>query len=852
MRLQEYRSGVVVLGSDYKALGVARSLGKRGVPVVVIDNQPRSAWFSRYVVKRLRWHGDMDNEAFLHFLLRAAKTLHLEQWTLIPLPDETVELVARNQELLGQVYTLATQDWEIVQWANNKRLTYRLAEKLGIPCPQTWYPHSEEELHSLEFTFPVILKPITSAHLQHTLHVKALEAHNEADLFTQYRLATSILGEGEIMLQEIVPGSGRTQFSVAAYCKNGQVTHSMTARRTRQYPIDYGLGSSFVEAIEIPELLEPAQKLLAAMSVTGMAEVEFKYDARVDQYKLLDVNLRPWGWHTLCMACGLDFPAIAYDALHGHETGPIEPRYGSSWVRLLVDLPAGIQEIRAGITTPGAYLRSLMGKTVFSVLDWRDPLPFVGDLVSATYRFTLGRLFHKHHATMYKDALHHPSTPSLVSVPDSSSEQRITENLLVAATVSSKAEETNSISTNSGVVSTLTTPISIPVRSKHVGAVILGGDYQGLGIARSLGRHGIPVCIIDDEFSIGRFSRYSTHAIKVPNLRDEECTIETLLEVGRNLKLDGWVLYPTRDETVAAIARNRERLSEQFRVPTPELPVVQWAWDKRNTYRLAADLGIPAPRTWYPLNEDELTEIDAEFPLVIKPAIKEHFVYATKAKAWSAANRIELSERFRQADALVESGEVMIQEMIPGNGAQQFSYCAFFKDGRALGSMVAQRHRQHPHDFGRASTFTETVDIPLLEEYSLRFLKAIDYYGLVELEYKLDPRNGQYKLLDVNARTWGYHTLGQQAGVDFPYMLFADQVGEEVGTYRAKPGIRWIRLATDIPTGIVEILSGRQHWSSYLHTLYDNHIEAVMSREDPLPGLMELVLLPYLFVKRGF
>jgi D-aspartate ligase len=852
MQLQEHKTGVVVLGSDYKALGVARSLGKRGIPVVVIDNQPRSAWFSRYVVKRLRWHGNMDNGAFLHFLLRAAKTLHLEQWTLFPLPDETVELVARNQELLGQVYTLATQDWEIVQWANNKRLTYRLAEKLGVACPQTWYPHSEDELHSLEVTFPVILKPITSAHLQHTLRVKALEAHNETELFNQYRLATSILGEGEIMLQEVVPGSGRTQFSVAAYCKNGQITHSMTARRTRQYPIDYGMGSSFVEAIEIPELLEPARRLLAAMSVSGMVEVEFKYDARVDQYKLLDVNLRPWGWHTLCMASGLDFPAIAYDALQGHETGPIEPRYGSSWVRLLVDLPAGIQEIRAGISTPGAYLRSLMGKTVFSVLDWRDPLPFVGDLVSATYRFTLDHLLHKHHATMYNDALHHLPDPSLVSVSDSSTEQHITKNVLVEATVSSKAEETNGISTNSGVVSTLTTPTSIPVRSKHVGAIILGGDYQGLGIARSLGRHGIPVCIIDDEISISRFSRYSTHAIKVPNLRDEECTIETILEVGRKLKLDGWVLYPTRDETVAAIARNRERLSEQFRVPTPELPVVQWAWDKRNTYRLASDLGIPAPRTWYPLNEDELTEIDAEFPLVIKPAIKEHFVYATKVKAWSVANRVELSERFRQANALVESGEVMIQEMIPGNGAQQFSYCAFFKDGQAFGSMVAQRHRQHPHDFGRASTFTETVDIPLLEEYSLRFLKAIDYYGLVEMEYKLDPRNGQYKLLDVNARTWGYHTLGQQAGVDFPYLLFADQIGEEVGTYRAKPGIRWIRLATDVPTGIIEILSGRQHWRSYLHTLYNNHIEAVMSREDPLPGLMELALLPYLFVKRGF
>ena len=118
----------------------------------------------------------------------------------------------------------------------------------------------------------------------------------------------------------------------------------------------------------------------------------------------------------------------------------------------------------------------------------------------------------------------------------------------------------------------------------------------------------------------------------------------------------------------------------------------------------------------------------------------------------------------------------MIQDLIPGDGQQQFAYCAFFKEGKAIGSMVVGRRRQHPPEFGRASTFVETIELAPLEELSERFLRAINYYGLVELEYKLDPRDGQYRLLDVNGRTWGYHTLGFGAGVDFPYMLFADQV----------------------------------------------------------------------------
>jgi D-aspartate ligase len=388
--------------------------------------------------------------------------------------------------------------------------------------------------------------------------------------------------------------------------------------------------------------------------------------------------------------------------------------------------------------------------------------------------------------------------------------------------------------------------------SKNVGAVVLGGDFQGLGIARSVGRHGAPVCVIDDEYSISRFSHYVTHAVRVPDLRDEGHAVEAVLEVGHRLGLEGWILYPTRDEIVAALSRHRSALTGFFRVPTPDWHSIQWAWDKRNTYRLAEELGIPTPRTYYPQDLNELQAIDIDPPLAIKPAIKEHFIYATKAKAWRAGSRAELEKRFLDAAALVAPGEVMVQELIPGDGCQQFAYCAFFKNGTAVGSMTARRRRQHPPEFGRASTFVETVDLPLLEELSQRFLRAIDYYGLVELEYKLDPRDGQFKLLDVNARTWGYHTLGLQAGVDFPYLLFRDQLGGPAAPCRTQPGVRWIRLVTDVPTCILEMMRGRLAWREFVRSLTTFEIESVFCREDLLPGLVELALVPYLYVRRGF
>lgn len=382
MDLQRSIPGAIIVGSDFRALGVVRSLGRQGIPSVIVDNVYRAAWFSRYVVRRHRWHGTMDTTQFLNFLLSIGKTSHLENWLLIPTSDDVVELVSRNTALLSSVYQLVTQTWDVVRWANDKRLTYGMAQELGVPFPKTWYPANEACLRTMEITFPAIIKSAISIRLHRALHLKALPANNHEELLTQYHVAEKIVCPDEIMVQEMIPGDGRSQYSVGAFCKEGETLLCMTARRTRQYPIDYGLNSCFVEAIEVPELFAPTEQLLHFMGVSGMVEVEFKYDQRDKQYKLLDINVRPWGWHTLCQACGLDFPYIQYCAALGQLPASITPCYRYRWVRFLTDLPAGIQEIRAGITTPGAYLRSLTGSPVLSVFDWGDPLPAPGDLAA--------------------------------------------------------------------------------------------------------------------------------------------------------------------------------------------------------------------------------------------------------------------------------------------------------------------------------------------------------------------------------------------------------------------------------------------------------------------------------------
>ena|SRR5271170_3407591 len=81
------------------------------------------------------------------------------------------------------------------------------------------------------------------------------------------------------------------------------------------------------------------------------------------------------------------------------------------------------------------------------------------------------------------------------------------------------------------------------MNSEQVGAVVIGGEHPGLGIARSLGTRGIPVCVIDDQHSVSQFSRYPTRLVRVKNLRDEQNTVDNVMEIGQRYGLKGWLLF---------------------------------------------------------------------------------------------------------------------------------------------------------------------------------------------------------------------------------------------------------------------------------------------------------------------
>jgi D-aspartate ligase len=238
--------------------------------------------------------------------------------------------------------------------------------------------------------------------------------------------------------------------------------------------------------------------------------------------------------------------------------------------------------------------------------------------------------------------------------------------------------------------------------------------------------------------------------------------------------------------------------------------------------------------------------------VAIKPRLRLEVNRLTIDKAWCVNDRESLLRRYDEACSLLAPELLMIQEFLPGRGEAQFSYAALCYDGEPLAFMTARRTRQVPMDFGRFSSFVETVDDPGLVEPATRLLRQLRYTGLVEVEFKLDPRDGKYKLLDVNTRVWGWQTLCGRAGVDFPYLLWQLIQGQTIPYLRARTGVRWARMGADLYTAFREMVGGRLSPRSYLQSLRGPIEWAIFAFDDPVPFLGQFSALAYLLAKRTF
>jgi D-aspartate ligase len=388
------------------------------------------------------------------------------------------------------------------------------------------------------------------------------------------------------------------------------------------------------------------------------------------------------------------------------------------------------------------------------------------------------------------------------------------------------------------------------MRVDKPGAIIIEGHIQGLSNTRSLGKIGIPVYVVDKANCIARYSGYCKKFFFCPDFITEEF-IEFLLNLAEKESITNWALIPSNDHAVYSIAKNKKRLEKYYKIITPGIDIIDKIYDKTNLLKIAEKTEVAYPVTQYFKSVNDIVNNSLKFPVITKGRHGLTFYKAIGKKVLFAGSETELRQQLSQISTKIPIEETFTQELIPFKGSNKtISFTAFCLDGEIKTHWIGEKVREHPIRFGTA-TFARSIKCEKLLEPSKALLKSLNYTGVCEIEYLLDPRDNRYKLIEINARTWLWVGLANACGVDYARMMYNYLNGEKIqypDSYQA--GINWINFLTDTPFAFWAIIKRDLTFKEYFSSFRGRTKNAVFSRSDIMPGIMFFVLAIYIAFKR--
>ena len=347
---------------------------------------------------------------------------------------------------------------------------------------------------------------------------------------------------------------------------------------------------------------------------------------------------------------------------------------------------------------------------------------------------------------------------------------------------------------------------------------------NGLAAIRSLGRHGLRVLAVDNRsYALGLRSRYAEARLAPDPLDDEDAFIEALRTIAEETD-DVLPVFPTHDEHLNAIARHADLLGERYLFPFPSWDVLEKVQSKRHQLETAEAAGVPIPRTLYPTSAEEARAAGEEvgFPLVVKPSANVGFRRSHKRQLF----RCESAAELEQAHEAAAPYEPMVQELIPSGPEEMYTLGTYLdRDGQALGLFSGHKLSQTRGYMGSARA-GEALWVDEVVEHGLALLRALGFHGISQVELMRDPRDGRYKLLEVNPRLWQWHSLAAACGVDLPWIAYRDLVGDPLPPARMHgDGKRWA----------ITLMAGSGHAIER-----PPYVDAVFARDDPKPALVQI------------
>lgn len=338
-------------------------------------------------------------------------------------------------------------------------------------------------------------------------------------------------------------------------------------------------------------------------------------------------------------------------------------------------------------------------------------------------------------------------------------------------------------------------------------ALVFNCHYNGLSIIQELGRHRVPVLALDTYRSVGTFSRYARyHRCPDPQVA-EQAFIEDLLKLGVNFD-EKPVLFPTNDHWAIAISRYKQELSQYYIPCVADRPTVELIIEKQRFYEWALSKSIPVPRSW---RSEQVDSIPQEaFPLVAKPEYRrissneplagERATTFDSLRLTVLENKAELEVFFSRYHDLIP--HFVFQEYVVGLSDCMYTIGVYANQHHeVMGVFSGRKVRGFPPDIGDCIVGQVEAVPQSLKDLVKKICKDINYHGIAEFEFKRDAVSGEFKLIEINPRSWSWVGITPFCGVSLPWMAYCDLTALETLSYLesnlSDGSVKWARVFED-------------------------------------------------------
>jgi predicted ATP-grasp superfamily ATP-dependent carboligase len=372
--------------------------------------------------------------------------------------------------------------------------------------------------------------------------------------------------------------------------------------------------------------------------------------------------------------------------------------------------------------------------------------------------------------------------------------------------------------------------------------VLASPHHGGLGITRSLGRLGIPVFGVDStRWAPALFSRYCRGRFlwDLDNAPPGK-SVEFLMDIARKLGRRP-ILIPATDSAAMFVTDHAAALGQEYLFPAQSRTLVHSLCSKKAMHYLAGKCNVPAPKTVFPQTRSHLLDClqTMELPIMIKGIDSQLRKPNSKTKSVIRSERDLLQLRALIGDAAVR--HLVVQEYIPGMEGTVWMFNGYFNEhSECLVGFTGRKLRQCPVYTGVTSLGICQKNA-VVEETATRFMKAVGYRGLVDMDFCYDDRDGRYKVLDINPRIGStFRLFVSNDGMDVARALYLDLTRQPVTPARTTDGRKWIVEDFDVAAAFSYGLDGKLTIQKWLKSLRGIEESAFFSANDPLPMLLML------------